>query len=112
MYEHSVLTELLLLSDEAEYRLWAKTSLIMPNQVFHWANDLPSYAKGPILSDEAEYRLDWIMMHLLDTSTRDTSLFKTAVSTNINNRDFLGFSVHDFNLCQAQQQQELQQLKR
>ncbi|KAJ8538443.1 hypothetical protein K7X08_027664 [Anisodus acutangulus] len=40
-------------------------------------------------------------------------IFKAAYrSTNINNRDFLGFSVHDFNLCQAQQQQELQQLKR
>ncbi|XP_059315896.1 cis-abienol synthase, chloroplastic-like, partial [Lycium ferocissimum] len=33
-------------------------------------------------------------------------------SPNINNRDFLGFSVHNFNLCQAEHQQELQQLKR
>ncbi|XP_059306363.1 cis-abienol synthase, chloroplastic-like isoform X1 [Lycium ferocissimum] len=43
----------------------------------------------------------------------DFKILKAACrSPNINNRDFPGFSVHDFNMCQAQHQKELQQLKR
>ncbi|XP_015170847.1 LOW QUALITY PROTEIN: beta-phellandrene synthase (neryl-diphosphate-cyclizing), chloroplastic-like [Solanum tuberosum] len=58
--------------------------------------------------DRTEYR-----RYIKSYEENNFKILKAAYrSPNINNKDLLIFSIHDFELCQAQHREELQQLKR